>query len=141
MSPSKIITALASVIFVFLMAPATAGVDTGDGQMTANGVLDRVADAKIHVVASLILGVVGSAVVVDLKKHHEFEYSENIPVVHSDLEVYTPIQNLSVTQSFPVTQSLSVSQSVPVTMSFPITKRFSATQKTVAVSERHAPSM
>jgi hypothetical protein len=124
MSPSKIITALASVIFVFLMAPATAGVDTGDGQMTVNDTLDRVVvDAKIPVIVSLILGVVGSAVVVDLKKHYEFEYSENIPVVHSDLEVFTPIQ------------------SFPVTMSFPITKRSSATQKTVAVSERHAPSM
>ena len=130
MSPSKIITALASVIFVFLMAPATAGVDTGVGQMTVNDTLDRVVvDAKILVIASLILGVVGSAVVVDLKKHYEYEYSENIPVVHSDLEVLTPFQSLSVTQSF------------PVSMSFPITKRSSAAQKTVAVSERHAPSM
>jgi hypothetical protein len=112
MSLTKIIAAAASCIFVFLMMPATAGVKAGDGRMTANDTPGRVVvDSKTSVVASLTLGVVGSAVVVNLKKYFESEYPENTAVAKSDLEVFT------LTQSFPMTQS------------FPVTKRSFATQK------------
>ncbi len=65
MSFTKTIAAAASAscIFVFLMTPATAGVKAGDDQTTANDAPGRVVvDSKTSVVASLTLGVVGSAV-------------------------------------------------------------------------------
>ena len=119
MSFTKTIAAAASAscIFVFLMTPATAGVTAGDDQTTANDAPGRVVvDSKTSVVASLTLGVVGSAVVVNLKKHFESEYPENTEVAKSDTEAST------LTQSFPATQSF------PVIQSFPVTKSSFATQ-------------
>ena len=120
MSFTKTIAAAASCIFVFLMTPATAGVKAGDDQTTANDAPGRVVvDSKTSVVASLTLGVVGSAVVVNLKKHFESEYPENTAVAKSDTEVFTLTQSFPVIQSFPVTQRFPVIKSFPVTQSFP----------------------
>ena len=114
MSFTKTIAAVAaaSCIFVFLMTPATAGVKAGDDQTTANDAPGRVVvDSKTSVVASLTLGVVGRAVVVNLKKHFESEYPENTAVAKSDTAVFTLNQSFPVIQSFPVTQSFSVTKS------------------------------
>ena len=130
MSPTKNISAVASVMFVFWMAPATAGIEPGRGQVIAIDTPNPyVIDSKISVIASLTLGVVGSAVVVKLKKYSEPEYPKNNAVAQSDLEVFT------LSQSFPVIQSL------PVTQSLPVAKSFSATQKAILVSEHRVPSL
>ena len=124
MSPTKKIPAVASVIFIFLMTPVTAGIEPGGGQMIANDTPNPVViDSKISVIASLTLGVVGSVVVVNLKKYSEPEYPRNNAVAQSDLGV------LKLSQSFTVTQSL------------PVVNSFSATQKASVVSERRMPSM
>ena len=129
MSLTKTIAAAASCIFVFLMTPATAGVKAGDDQTIANDTPGRVVvDSKKSVVASLTLGVVGSAVVVNLKKHFESEYPENTAVAKSDLEVFTLTQSFPVVESFPVIQSFPVVESFPVIQSFSVTKSSFATQ-------------